>query len=293
MFGAKKLTADDLAAALDPKIMSDLSSEMQNPTAAKRLVRETAEYFGSQKDWFTGKKARNEVIKEFERIVAGETIKAEMCRKDLARLSSMHSKGEFDVLLQDADNVLEPSEYGVIDGDDDVTRAAKWICKCSGTLKGDGLAAVRDVIKKGVSSKEPLTIEAVDRMWRELVPVPSHRVRHIAESAIPLLCDKVGHVKMENAITMKTGADDSRDKAFYLMSTIIRAHGYPDGNGRVARVVYAVSQLRGLPDVAQSPAKTTWVQEGHGRYRKVVEGGQPAARFVAPTTECATALTTL
>jgi hypothetical protein len=77
------------------------------------------------------------------------------------------------------------------------------------------------------------------------------------------------------------------------MSTIIRAHGYPDGNGRVARVVYAISQLRGLPDVPQSAAKTTWVQEGHGRYRKVVEGGQPAARFVAPTNECASVLTTL
>ncbi len=295
MFGTKKLTADDLSAALDPTLMRELSSELQNPTLAKRLVLETAEYFGAsaRKDWFTGSKDRKRVIQEFEGLLGGEIAKAEVCRKQLARLASMHSKGEFEGLLKDdvknKKNRLEPKKYGVVDGDDNVTRAAKWVCSSSNTLGGDGLAEIRDVIQKAVSSNEPLTIEAVDAIWRQLVPSPNPRIRYMIEGGNALQCDKIGHVKMDNAITMKSGAEDSLGKGLYLMSTIIRAHGYPDGNGRVARVAYAVSQLRGLPAVSESP-KTSWVQEGHGRYRKVVEEGQPDSCFVAPTSECTNAL---
>jgi hypothetical protein len=72
------------------------------------------------------------------------------------------------------------------------------------------------------------------------------------------------------------------------MAVIIRAHGYPDGNGRIARVAYAISLLRGLEPVpTAAAAKTTWIQEGHGRYKKDVQGGaKPASRFRAPTPQC-------
>ncbi len=294
----QKITVDELKAAVSPSVIQQLSSETQHPGIAQQIVDDTARYYGERKKWFDGSQDKKVVVQQFERILNAEILKAEPCRGRIGALAGLHKAGELETLLDDDKNVAQPSSYGAGDGDDDLTLAAKWVCSSSNTIKGSGGApGIRAIIETELTSKRPLSIDQVDRLWRTLIPSPNPTVRQINENpAIALLCDKLGHVKLENAVTMKLGAPDSIGKALYLMATAIRAHGYPDGNGRIARVLYAISLLRGLPAAPSLPAapaaKGGWVQEGYGRYKKVAPQATAVVkpRFRAPTAPCATAL---
>jgi hypothetical protein len=304
MFGWKtttKLTAEDVIKAVDPKLVRDLAAQAQHPPTAGLIVQDTAVHFGNKYGWFDGTKDKKTVVKDLERLIAMETAKAPIVKNRIGVLAQMHSTGKLTTLLDDPENVADPSKYAAVNGDDDVLRAAKWVAGSSNTLKGDAseVSAIRNLLLAEIASPHPLTVERVDRMWRTLIPQPNPTVRHMIDnSSAVLLCDKLGHVLMGNAITMKLGVKDSIAKALYLMAALIRAHGYPDGNGRIARVVYAVSMLRGLEPLAPAapaqPVKTAWVQEGHGRYKKVGQAAAapppPPSRFVAPTSTVTTQL---
>lgn len=293
-----KITVDDLKAAVNPTLIRDFGAETQLPRIAAQIVDDEARYHGDRNKWFDGSQDKKAIVQRFEQLLRTELMKVEPCKSRIGTLAGLHSSGSLDTALGIADNVAVPSSYGAADGDDDLTLAAKWVCSSSNTVKSGGGAAaagIRKIIEPEVGASRPLSIDNADRLWRLLVPAPNPTIRHINENAAaPLLCDKLGHVKMENALTMKLGAKDSTGKALYLMAAVIRTHGYPDGNGRIARVLYAISFLRGLPAVQQPapPAKPAWVQKSYGRYEKVgAAGAAPVKnRFVAPTPKFATSL---
>jgi hypothetical protein len=290
------MTVDELKAAVNPALMRELSSEAQHPRIAEQIVDDEARYYGDRNKWFDGVQDKKAIVQRFEQILRYEIAKTDACKGRIGALGGLHASGKLDTILDNADNVVPPSSYGAVDGDDDVTLASKWVCSSSNTMKGGGGAAavaIRKIIAPEVASNRPLSIDHADRLWRLLIPSPKPTVRHINENAAaPLLCDKLGHAKLVNAITMKLAAKDSIGKALYLMAVAIRTHGYPDGNGRIARVLYAISLLRGLPPIpAEAPAKPTWIQEGYGRYKKVGPAGAAAkSRFLAPTSKCTSSL---
>lgn len=292
-----KITVDELKAAVNPTLIRDFGAETQLPRIAAQIVDDEARYYGDRKKWFDGSQDKKAIVQSFELILRNELAKGELCKSRISTLAGLHASGSLDTVLNTAANVAPPSSYGGADGDDDLTLAAKWVCSSSNTVKSGGNAAaagIRKIIEPEVGASRPLSIDNADRLWRLLIPSPNPTIRHINENAAaPLLCDKLGHVKMENALTMKLGAKDSTGKALYLMATVIRTHGYPDGNGRIARVLYAISFLRGLPAIqAAPPTKPAWVQKGHGRYERVGAPGAAAvkSRFLAPKSEFATSL---
>jgi hypothetical protein len=79
----------------------------------------------------------------------------------------------------------------------------------------------------------------------------------LAEIDPTMPSDLSGHAILEKVLR-KPPAGDHDQRALFLLASIVTAHGYLDGNGRVARIAYAAEQiggqkLQGKPPVFVAP----------------------------------------
>ena len=82
----------------------------------------------------------------------------------------------------------------------------------------------------------------------------------LAEIDPTMPSDLSGHAILEKVLR-KPPAGDHDQRALFLLASIVTAHGYLDGNGRVARIAYAAEQiggqkLQGKPPVFVAPTES-------------------------------------
>lgn len=163
-------------------------------------------------------------------------------------------------------NIMAPASYGVATGDSEAVKASKWINNASNSTKGNAaeITAVAKILEEAVKMTTLSSTQHLATLNKVLVnSAPTPAPRSIVLGS-PLPSSVAGARMLELAITELAkknlgGANrDWTDVAGYLFGTLIRCHGYVDGNGRTARAAYALALLKGkVPFKAITPAGET------------------------------------
>ncbi len=124
-----------------------------------------------------------------------------------------------------------------------VDSAADWIIRAS-TSKGNQYAIIRDVLSEYVHNNADLTdFAVVEQLHRALVKNVERTYRGPAISGRSLPSSVGGRVLLERHME-KLHAMDQDDLGRHLFVGVVRYHGFVDGNGRTARALYAIAELR-------------------------------------------------
>jgi hypothetical protein len=177
---------------------------------------------------------------------------------DLGRILT-DAAGEFSKSRNEPTRFLKPSDYGALGSEADAMKAAKWVSYQSASLTPDqngdtntaAITRIEAAIKTGLFKN----------LWSDTFPSFLHAAcapkgtydehRGIMLGAkYPSTAG--GQYLIKAGIRMMRGipkpAPETRgwyDVASFLFGTIIRAHSFSDGNGRVARASYAVAIIKG------------------------------------------------
>ncbi|NIO02193.1 MAG: hypothetical protein GTO42_08630 [Candidatus Latescibacteria bacterium] len=126
-------------------------------------------------------------------------------------------------------------------------RAALWICSASNTLGASKVGVISEFLKKAVRARKTIrSMKDVDHLYREIVlkiKAPDRKYR-CPFMGSPLTSDKGGHALLEKAVSSVARSRMTSDLGCYLFGATIRCHGFTDGNGRIARALFALCQLR-------------------------------------------------
>ena len=161
-----------------------------------------------------------------------------------------------------AANQLAEATYGVVAGDTDQTKAARWVCHASNSLGPANVPAIQATLQE--IERVATSLTTVDG-WTaintsvNMGAVPGAR-RGIDTGGGQLPSPESGRTLLGKAAQHVTGfapanANQWQDLACYLLGAVIRSHGCTDGNGRTARALYATCFIRGaVPFVAPTIA---------------------------------------
>jgi len=162
-------------------------------------------------------------------------------------------------------NARPEGQYNAAAGDDNATKAAKWICGASTTIAAGGpIESIRSMIAEAVRVNTPMTNYYSVKIINDLC-IAGGGGRTIPRGPIiappsPLPSSMSGAVLLKNAmqsIANRTPNDPVgwKDLGCYLLGAVVSSHGFTDANGRTARVLYAICQIKsGQPFVAPTSA---------------------------------------
>lgn len=143
---------------------------------------------------------------------------------------------------------LKETEFNPRQTRDHYQRAALWICGSSMSFDATRLEAVNNGIRHAVLRRTNIrTMQGIQQVYDRIVTASGTvtQPRRPPVLGSPLTSDKAGRALMETAIArIPNNHTYSRDLACYLLGTIIRCHGYIDGNGRIGRAVFVICQMR-------------------------------------------------
>jgi hypothetical protein len=153
-----------------------------------------------------------------------------------------------------AGNVLAEATYNALVGDSPATKAAKWLVHSSNTLADAQVSAIRDTLI--ALNNQPVALNTLAGLAQINYMVNigggiAPQYRGIAVNGGRIVCSASGTRLLELSMQQTAGVVPGvggitwADYALYLLATVVRAHGFTDGNGRTARAAYALAMLRG------------------------------------------------
>jgi hypothetical protein len=154
-------------------------------------------------------------------------------------------------------HTLDPSSYGATAQDDPLTKAAKWInsasnsARSSGTQVSETRAMLGDLQNKGVAFDSMNGLQEINSRVRGGVPAGSTSGRLRAPDAPYTSYAGTGAKVLENGLSWaemaKAGNVPAGQRGAFVLGAVLRSHGFEDGNGRTARIAYALGQLQENP----------------------------------------------
>lgn len=137
---------------------------------------------------------------------------------------------------------LDESFYNPTGFTDNVDRAAAWILKAS-TSGGNEWNNFTALLKEYSKGSQDLTDSSVlKQLHRQLVPNLTRDYRGPAISGGSLPSSIGGAAVLEKHLTTLDNQDPQLGKK--LFAAVVGFHGFTDGNGRMGRLLYALSELR-------------------------------------------------
>lgn len=137
---------------------------------------------------------------------------------------------------------LDESFYNPTGFTDNVDRAAAWILKAS-TSGGNEWNNFTALLKEYSKGSQDLTDSSVlKQLHRQLVPNLTRDYRGPAISGGGLPSSIGGAAVLEKHLTTLDNQDPQLGKK--LFAAVVGFHGFTDGNGRMGRLLYALSELR-------------------------------------------------
>lgn len=137
---------------------------------------------------------------------------------------------------------LDESFYNPTGFTDNVDRAAAWILKAS-TSGGNEWNNFTALLKEYSKGSQDLTDSSVlQQLHRQLVPNLTRDYRGPAISGGSLPSSIGGAAVLEKHLTTLDNQDPQLGKK--LFAAVVGFHGFTDGNGRMGRLLYALSELR-------------------------------------------------
>ncbi|HHQ4708953.1 TPA: VopS family T3SS effector adenosine monophosphate-protein transferase [Aeromonas veronii] len=137
---------------------------------------------------------------------------------------------------------LDESFYNPTGFTDNVDRAAAWILKAS-TSGGNEWNNFTALLKEYSKGSQDLTDSSVlKQLHRQLVPNLIRDYRGPAISGGSLPSSIGGAAVLEKHLTTLDNQDPQLGKK--LFAAVVGFHGFTDGNGRMGRLLYALSELR-------------------------------------------------
>lgn len=137
---------------------------------------------------------------------------------------------------------LDESFYNPTGFTDNVDRAAAWILKAS-TSGGNEWNNFTALLKEYSKGSQDLTESSVlKQLHRQLVPNLTRDYRGPAISGGSLPSSIGGAAVLEKHLTTLDNQDPQLGKK--LFAAVVGFHGFTDGNGRMGRLLYALSELR-------------------------------------------------
>lgn len=137
---------------------------------------------------------------------------------------------------------LDESFYNQTGFTDNVDRAAAWILKAS-TSGGNEWNNFTALLKEYSKGSQDLTDSSVlKQLHRQLVPNLTRDYRGPAISGGSLPSSIGGAAVLEKHLTTLDNQDPQLGKK--LFAAVVGFHGFTDGNGRMGRLLYALSELR-------------------------------------------------
>ncbi len=157
-------------------------------------------------------------------------------------------------------NPLQPQDYGADANDTELVKAAKWIVHGSNTLRNAGndenapvnLTKIRAAMEHVVGNMDIKNWNAILYLHQRLVDQnglktsrgPSAEVKYCSTGGGRYLLNR--SFEMLAGISSPPNDDDKWDSmACFVIGSIIRSHGFTDGNGRAARGMFACVLLKG------------------------------------------------
>jgi hypothetical protein len=164
-----------------------------------------------------------------------------------------------------------PEQYDAKRHDSEAMKAAKWVFYASTTMtgrdkRGSSLILIQktsDVIARAVAKGTPMNVlgslDAINALLLDQGGRNEPRAPFITPKG-PLPSSPAGRqmlrVAMRYLASRTPGGTGCawKDLACYLLGAVIGCHGFPDANGRTARVFYSICWIRGgTPFVGLSP----------------------------------------
>lgn len=154
-------------------------------------------------------------------------------------------------------NTMPEVSYGVVVGESNAKKAARWVCNASNTTRGNvaEITIIERIIETAVQKTTAVNmLQGVDSINKVLLLGGG---RHQARGPVvlpmrsPLPSSVGGRVMLESAMRFIEGRTPGTancqwvDLGCYLLGAAIGCHGFPDANGRTGRVLYAICQVRG------------------------------------------------
>lgn len=137
---------------------------------------------------------------------------------------------------------LDESFYNPTGFTNNVDRAAAWILKAS-TSGGNEWNNFTALLKEYSKGSQDLTDSSVlKQLHRQLVPNLTRDYRGPAISGGSLPSSIGGAAVLEKHLTTLDNQDPQLGKK--LFAAVVGFHGFTDGNGRMGRLLYALSELR-------------------------------------------------
>lgn len=137
---------------------------------------------------------------------------------------------------------LDESFFNPTGFTDNVDRAAAWILKAS-TSGGNEWNNFTALLKEYSKGSQDLTDSSVlKQLHRQLVPNLTRDYRGPAISGGSLPSSIGGAAVLEKHLTTLDNQDPQLGKK--LFAAVVGFHGFTDGNGRMGRLLYALSELR-------------------------------------------------
>ena len=154
-------------------------------------------------------------------------------------------------LILDA-NEMKPAEYGAKEGDSEAMKASRWVNNASNSTKGNEaeIKIVAKIIEEAIKKTKLTDSAHLATLNKVLANKKTADYRAIVMSS-PLPSSPAGarllNVALQDISKKKIGDPGmaAADLPGYLLGALVRCHGFVDGNGRTARVAYAVAMLQG------------------------------------------------
>lgn len=140
--------------------------------------------------------------------------------------------------------ILEEKEFNAGGEKDPCTRAARWVCSASNTINENRVTQIKKFLENAVrDSLNVCTMDGVDKVHCQIVGDVGKRYRTATPGSF-FPSDKGGRALFVQAVARIAKEKVNRDLGCYLFGAVIRCHPFVDGNGRVARTLFAICQLQ-------------------------------------------------
>ena len=168
------------------------------------------------------------------------------------------AKNAIDLAASNAESgklVFVPKE-SPIEGATGEEKAAAWLCSASNTCTKAGeeakSARIQEMARKFITLKHEFTVDpaGVEKVFEAVVGTDfTDAFRSIAVQGGDLTSSISGKYLKAYAISKFPQSAEPQQKALYLFGSLVRAHGFPDGNGRTCRALYSLVMLKAGADM--------------------------------------------
>ena len=144
-----------------------------------------------------------------------------------------------------SDSLVEET-FNKIGTTDNIERAAAWITHASNS-KGNDIANIASLLKEyATNGKDLLNMVNLKELHARLVPNIDKDWRAPSLSEIPLPSSIGGEAMLKQHVEfyLKENSVADKDLGKNLLASVIGYHGFVDGNGRMGRTLYAITELR-------------------------------------------------